>query len=195
MAQQFSGSGVDDMDVIMSQIDARIFENNSANVGPMQKDKDFVKNLMGEALDTIDEAMSQIDTETLFNQMVEVDAHGEQNIPTALMEKYEDAINEIDEEMVEQMEQEPDVDVDPSDIPQELLAEYDKAVDGILPVKSTDRYLQAYHVFRKWQASHGTESFHEKVILAYFSVSSEKYKPPTLWRFIKNAKEDSDLQA
>lgn len=45
---------------------------------------------------------------------VAVDVDGKLNIPEALMEKYEEAMNKIDDEMVEQMKQEPDVDVNPS---------------------------------------------------------------------------------
>lgn len=58
--------------------------------------------------------------------------------------------------MVAHMKHESDVDVGTSEIPEELLAEYEKAIGGILPVKSTDRYIQAYNVFRKWQSFHGT---------------------------------------
>ena len=165
MAEQLNKSDFDEMDIVMSQIDTRIFENISATGGSEQHDKAIVKEMLGD--DAIDEVMSQINTEVIY-----------QSIPEELIEKYEEAMNEIDDEIVEEMQQEPDVVVDPSAIPEELLAEYEKA---LLPVKSTDRYLYAYNIFRKWQASYGTESFDEKVILAYFSVSSEKYQPPTLW--------------
>lgn len=70
----------------------------SANVGQMQKDKEFVKKIMGEELDAID-------TGTFHQMEVQADVHGHQNIPEVLMEKYEHTINEIDEEMIERMMQ------------------------------------------------------------------------------------------
>lgn len=176
MSHQLSENGFDDMDRIMSQIDSSAFKSKRSN-GAME--------VMVEELDTIDMAMSQIDTELLYPEEVEelndCDIYDEQNIPDVLMEKYEEAVNEVDEELVEKMQREPDVEFDPSQIPEELLAEYEKAVDGILPVRSTNRYIQAYNDFRKWQASYGIHSFNEKVIMAYFSVKSKMYKPPTLW--------------
>lgn len=103
------------------------------------------------------------------------DNFGEEMLIEAL-----DEMDEFDTEMIEQMEQEVNVDLKP-ELPPELLEQYRKALDEILPNKSGNRYIQAFETFKKWQTSHRTSSFDEKVVMAYFSEAGKKYKPSTLW--------------
>ncbi|KAG4075798.1 hypothetical protein HA402_003624 [Bradysia odoriphaga] len=134
----------------------------------------------------MDEMMSQIDIEEMQQNENSMDAM--EPIDTEALRQNENAMDEqeiddsdaagISEEIVNQMQQEDDVE---HEIPPELLAEFHQAMDQIIPAKSGNRYLQAYDVFRTWQELHRTDSFDEKILLAYFGEAAKKYKPPTLW--------------
>lgn len=150
----FATAETDEMDEIMSQIDTKA----------MQQHED--------SMDEMDLAMSQIDTDQLQPEIDDSD------VPQDLSDEYDAAISTISEEIVNQVQQEDDVE---HEIPAELLEDYHRAMDQIVPTKSGNRYIQAYDVFRKWQADHRTKSFDEKVLLAYFGAASKGYKPPTLW--------------
>lgn len=158
---------VDEVDEIMSQIDMEsLYE-------PKQKvDTD-------EGADEMDEIMAQIDMESLYEPEENVDVD-EDGVPQELLDGYEHAMQGIEDDLIIQMEGEEDVEVEP-EIPSELIQEYEKAMNAILPKKSSDRYMQAYEVFRKWLKSYRTTSLDEKVIMSYFSEKSSQYKPSTLW--------------
>lgn len=94
------------------------------------------------------------------------------------LDDIDEVMSQIDTEMIQEMEQ-VDANLNP-EIPAELLAQYHKAMDDILPNRSGNRYNQAYEVFKKWQISYGTSSFDEEVVMAYFAQAGEKYKPSTL---------------
>lgn len=148
---------MDEMDMVISQIDTE--KLHLLDIQPN-----------GEAFDEMDTIISQIDTEQLQENL--------QDMPQELLNEFGDAVAEIDDEMVEQVQNEEYMD---EEVPVELLEEYKNAMDGIMPTKSGNRYLQAYEVFRKWQLSYRTNSFDEKIVMAYFGAASKKFKPPTLW--------------
>lgn len=155
----------DEMDEIMSQIDMKsLYE-------PEQK----LDN--AEGTDEMDEIMSQIDMESLYEPEGQIDTD-EAGVPQELLDRYEDAIYGIGDDAILQMENEEDVE---PELSPELIQEYEKAMNAILPKKSMDRYLQAYEVFKIWQKSHRTTSLDERVIMAYFSEASAKFKPSTVW--------------
>ncbi|KAG4076030.1 hypothetical protein HA402_014029 [Bradysia odoriphaga] len=151
----FATSETDDMDEIMSQIDTEAVQQNE------------------QSMDEMDLIISQIDTEELQLDDGMSDSH-------EIIDEYTAVLSEISEDVVNEMEQEDDDDIE-HEIPPELMEEYHRAMDQIVPTKSGNRYLQAYDVFRKWQEVHRTNSFDEKILLAYFGSAAKKYKPPTLW--------------
>lgn len=150
----------------MSQIDIDISKFKNANC------------------DDIDEAISQIDApDAKILTLTNTDS-----------DKMDHAMSEILSINNEMNDQEMDVDLDgiTSEIDEEmknvglgiplaLLEQYRKAMDDILPDRSGKRYLQAYDTFLKWQSSHNTTSFDEKVIMCYFFEAAQKYRPTTLW--------------
>lgn len=150
---------MDEMDIIMSQMDDNVLLNTDANVSIVEtsSDVDAASNFATEELETI----------TL------------DQIPDELIDEYRSAINELDEEMVNEMGNEPDD--DDAQLPPELLEEFQSAMDQILPVKSGNRYLQAYEVFRKWLDSYRVRNISEEIVMVYFVRASRNYKPPTLW--------------
>ncbi|XP_037033165.1 uncharacterized protein LOC119083979 [Bradysia coprophila] len=152
-ATSFAQSESDDMDEIMSQIDTEAMEQD-------------------QRMDEMDLIISQIDTEELQQEIDDISDSQE------IIDEYTAALSEISEEVVNEMGQEDDIE---HDIPPELMEEYHRAMDQIIPTKSGNRYQQAYDVFRKWQEAHRTNSFDEKIVLAYFGAAAKKYKPPTLW--------------
>lgn len=184
-------NSIDEIDVIMSQINMKQFDSPA-----MDMENNF---------DEIDEVISQINTDGFYAGNVVVEAESEADIPIELLQEYQEAMsaipfdyeqsmdNELDENVVfvnddadvggaDDTEVGGDRDAElESDFPIELQQEYEQAMGGILPNKSASRYLQAYEVFKKWQASRRTTSFDEKVILCYFFQASKKYKPSTLW--------------
>lgn len=175
---------LDDMDVIMSQLDTNVFviqETAADDMDEIMSQIDIESIYKPERkcdgfhnADEMDEILSQFDMDPLYDPAADI------AVPQELLARYEDAMNEIEEDLILQMEGEEDIEVDLKLSP-ELLQEYEKAMNAILPKKSTDRYLQAYEVFRNWQKSHRTKSLDEKVITAYFSEASSNYKPSTLW--------------
>lgn len=181
---EFPEEDSDEMDEIMSQIDTEsLYEQQlDTNVFVVGENTEFKE----ERLDEMDEIMSQIDTESLNEPEEKVDTD-EAGVPQELLDRFEQAMNGIEDDLILQMEEEADPDIE-LDLSPELLREYEKAMNAILPKKSSDRYLQAYDVFRKWQTSHCTTSLDEKVVMAYFSEASAKYKPSTLWRCIRCSK-------
>lgn len=151
----------DEMDVIISQID----------IGSMHRGTDPSDMQPADiTLDGMDVIISQMDTDKLQQSGVE-------DMPQELSEQYGEAMAEINDEIVNQMQNEDDMNV----VPAELMEEYKNAMDQLIPNKSGNRYLQAYEVFRNWQSLHRISSFDEKVVMAYFGAASKKYKPPTLW--------------
>lgn len=170
--QNQSSNEFDEMDVVMSQLDTNVFvvqENDG---------------------DEMDEIMSQIDLESLCDPerkvddvefVYEMDEPDETvDVPQELLERYEEAMDGIQDELIIQMEHEEDVEEE-LELSPDLLQEFEKAMNAILPKKSADRYLQAYEVVRNWQKSYRTKSLDERVIMAYFSEASAKYKPSTCW--------------
>ncbi|KAG4067645.1 hypothetical protein HA402_005417 [Bradysia odoriphaga] len=140
-----------------------------------------------ESFDEIDVAMLQLDTnvfvvagENNFHAENEIDYIMSQIDLDPLYESEKIVDGDDDADLICQMEEEEDPEV-VSDLPLELLQEYEKAMNSILPKRSTDRYMQAYDVFRNWQKSHRTKSFDKIIIMAYLSEASAKYKPTTLW--------------
>ncbi len=124
--------------------------------------------------DDVDEIISQIDTDAIQQQVAVVE-----NVKDfGVLDEMDGEI--VDEKTIQKMEEEVNNDL-VSDISAELMDQYQRAMDDILPNKSGNRYIQAYEVFKKWQASRGTASFDEKVMMAYFFEAGEKYKPSTLW--------------
>lgn len=51
----------------------------------------------------------------------------------------------------------------------------------LLPDKSKRLYTIAYNSFKKWRKEHGSNSFCEDVMLAYFADLSKKYVSSSLW--------------
>lgn len=153
-------SDLDEMDIIMSQIDDNALQNNNLCDGNVW----IVGH--GSATEVASNCPAE-ELETIASEM-----------PDELLDDYRSAINELDEEMVNGMKNEPD---EVEELPPELLEEFQSAMDQILPVKSGNRYLQAYEVFRKWQDSYGIRNITEEIVMAYFVRASRKFKPPTLW--------------
>lgn len=56
-----------------------------------------------------------------------------------------------------------------------------RALADILPEKSKKNYEAAYATFTEWKNSKNLKESNEVILLAYFKMLSEKYKPPTLW--------------
>lgn len=130
MSQEMNGD-LDDMDKEMSQIDMRIFE--------MNQELDRMSQEMNGDLDDIDKEMSQIDI-GIFKTNEEINGD----------------LDDLDWYM-SQIDTDQEMNTD-SDIPLELLEEYQAAINETLPKKSLNRYTQAYDVFIKWQASKGMYS-------------------------------------
>lgn len=63
----------------------------------------------------------------------------------------------------------------------DILQSAREAQDGLLPVRSKERYLNAYNVFVNWQRTKNTMSFTEPVLLAYFFEKAKTSKASTLW--------------
>lgn len=55
------------------------------------------------------------------------------------------------------------------------------AIQTLIPAKSRLLYELEYSKFEDWCAKKKVESISEKVLLAYFSIKSEKEKPSSLW--------------
>lgn len=69
--------------------------------------------------------------------------------------------------------------------PTELCEENDVAVGNLLPDKSRAAYETrdetSYDRFLTWQKQHRTKSFSQRVLVAYFSGLSKKWKASTMW--------------
>lgn len=65
--------------------------------------------------------------------------------------------------------------------PPDLRTEAKKTFECLIPSKSKFIYQQAYESFKKWKSSRNTNLTSENVLLAYFNVLLDKYKPSTLW--------------
>jgi hypothetical protein len=133
-----------------------------------------------ETSDDMDIVMSQISMD--FNN-----ANNGNSTDTLRHDMLGEDLDDVDEVMsqidTEAMQMEQGIAGDQPKIPQVLLNGYQNALDGILPSRSANRYLQAYDVFTKWQTSQGTASFDEKVVMSYFYERKMKlnFKPSTLW--------------
>lgn len=181
----------DEIDIMMSQMDVEEFFNGKDTL-TQRIEKNF------DRLDEMDEEMSQMDM-TAFDSS---DHQVNNNSDNAMEQRDSEVIcsDEIDKASTvygsndETGDREVDGDGEAgdagdqsdaeeteSDIPFEILQQYEEAVNHILPKKSSNRYLQAYEVFRQWQTSKNTTSFDEKVILCYFNEAAKKYKPSTVW--------------
>lgn len=57
------------------------------------------------------------------------------------------------------------------------------AKNSLLPDKSKDRYEKTYAEFTAWQKSKNTNSFSQRVMIAYFLGLSKKSKPSSLWAY------------
>ena len=55
------------------------------------------------------------------------------------------------------------------------------AIQTLIPAKSRLLYELEYSKFEDWCAKKKVEGISEKVLLAYFSIKSEKEKPSSLW--------------
>lgn len=175
---QSSNNEPDDMDEVMSQIDihelVKQADTNRAdqwsdsddgsheNYNSMyQHSNDESVDYLVEELDDMDDAMSPIVTEDQTTENETNNVSHENN-----------SIDNTDNATGEN---------DGPGIPLEMMGQYQAAVDKILPNKSADRYMQAYNVFRQWQASNGIVSLKEDVMMCYFSAAAQKYKPSTIW--------------
>lgn len=160
MAQQFNDS--DDIDTIISQIDT----TSAYYLGPNNQFDDMDEVVSQVDLDDISEVMSPIDLDEMFPE-VEVNAkqkNGESHCDNSI----KDNNNLIRENYV-------------PDIPVEMMAQYQAALDKILPKISATRYVQAYDVFLKWQEANNITSFKEDVMMCYFYAAAQLYKPSTVW--------------
>ena len=66
-------------------------------------------------------------------------------------------------------------------IPREILDAADDVIYNAMPDKSKKIYKQTLKEFRVWMAEKNTNSYDEKVLLAYFKHLSSKNLPSTLW--------------
>jgi intergrase/recombinase len=55
------------------------------------------------------------------------------------------------------------------------------AVESVLPVKSKEKYENAYRQFDDWCKEKRVKEINEEALLAYFQQKSKVYKSSTLW--------------
>ncbi|XP_051174802.1 uncharacterized protein LOC127290344 [Leptopilina boulardi] len=66
-------------------------------------------------------------------------------------------------------------------IPPEISKMAEEALADILPEKSKKNYEFVYANFVEWKDSNNVKKTSETVLMSYFKMLSQKYKPPTLW--------------
>lgn len=74
------------------------------------------------------------------------------------------------------------LDID-EELPLELMEHASAAKLETLPVKSREQYNRVYDIFKCWRNSYGVNTITCDLMLAYFKILSEKYKPTSVWAF------------
>lgn len=65
--------------------------------------------------------------------------------------------------------------------PPDLMDDVNAATLNMLPLKSKNKYLQEYKIFKDWCIVKKAQTPTENVILAYLYEKSKTYKPSSLW--------------
>lgn len=66
-------------------------------------------------------------------------------------------------------------------VSEEILEMAESALDELIPTKSRKIYEYVYSAYVNWKTSKGITDTSEKVLLAYFKMLSNEYKPAILW--------------